>query len=558
MKQLQRTGCVLLILILLVGMLPPVNAASGTGYTVKMPGDLTGTIGETVQLPITIGNKDGKTGYHAFDLSFTYDPAALELVYTRLPGVTVAASSGKVHVLGYGGPRNAGSVPVTLEFKVLKSNAEVRLTSACVDHAHNAVIRNASPATLLDDRTAITAAGYSVTLPTGFTGAAVAVPDMPYTFAEPKDGYDYTVKATVNGIAVKVINNGDGTYTIPAENVTGSIVVTATRKGTSFHVTLGTDMTGKPTAQYGTNYTATLHRDSACSYSVTVTIGGKKYTGYSVSGNTYTIPGGDITGDIVFTVKKVKLDQPPVQPPADPPANPPADPPGNQPTQPSGSGKTYPVTITGSGAGAGDDNSPFVVHGSAYTLTLEEEKGYAYRVYYKTGSGEILAVSPDANGKYVIKNVTGPLEIIIERSLDIELSIHEYVNLDEKTVFLVLIPTEPDSGRAFAYHGSPMVYSEAYDAWAWLTIEKAAFDLETAKENITIMQGSPQRLKQPDHDVDALGTVDLKDAQLACEIYNAKYEAFEQIGMINFLNADVNMDKVINVMDAAGIAANIK
>ena len=254
--------------------------APNAGYTAKMPADITTVVGDTIRIPVIISNADDKVGYNAFDISFTYDPEILELVSTQIPGVTLTAQSGKINVLGYGEDRSAGTVPFTLEFRTIQmEETELHITSARVDNSGNAVVRNASLATLLDDMTVITVAGYPVTLPEGFAGDSSAAPGEDYTFTEPDDCYDYTVTVTVGGEEVSVIVNEDGSYTIPAELVTGEIVVTAERTGKIFRVTLGTDMTGEATAQYGVDYTAILRRDNAYSYGVTVTIGGAEYTG---------------------------------------------------------------------------------------------------------------------------------------------------------------------------------------------------------------------------------------------------------------------------------------
>ena len=76
---------------------------------------------------------------------------------------------------------------------------------------------------------------------------STADPSEDYTFSEPVDYYDYTVSATVGGEEVEITDNGDGSYTIPAASVTGNIVITATKAGQVFDVTLGEDMSGEAT-----------------------------------------------------------------------------------------------------------------------------------------------------------------------------------------------------------------------------------------------------------------------------------------------------------------------
>ena len=525
--------------------------APDAGYTVKMPADTTAAIGSAVQIPISISNEDGKTGYNAFDISFTYDPTVLELTSTTLPGVTVTAQNGEINILGYGENRSAGSAPFTLEFKTLKmETTEVQITTARVDNSGNAVVRNASLATLIDDKTAITVTGYPVTLPEGFTGANTAAPNTDYTFAAPDDYYDYTVTVTVGGKEVTVTKNSDGSYTIPAELVTGEIVVTATKNGKIFKVTLGTDMTGSTTAQYGIDYVATIERDESYRYTVTVTIGGKDYTGYAASGKTYTIPGEDITGEIVFKVNKELIV--PVDPPGPTDPTKPSDP--TEPTKP----VTYhSVTFTGSGAGAAQGNATSIANGATYTLTLKKQAGYNYQVSYKMGGKAAVAVSPNANGTYTIANVTAALEIIIEKSLAIDVSVQEYVTLDEKSVFLILADAALSNGSLFTYDGNVMYYSEAYGAWVYLVITDQDLDVNQVRSQVKISTQTNRVVPASLGDVDENGRVDMNDAQLIRELYNAKYDSFDIITMMKYLRADVNGDRKVDIRDVAWVTWKI-
>lgn len=524
------------------------------GYTVKMPADTTTAIGGLVRIPVVISNEDGKTGYNAFDISFTYDTNVLALTSTTLPGMTVTAEDGKINILGYGEDRTAGSVPFTLEFKALKlETTEVKITSARIDNSGNAVVKNASQATLLDGTTAITVTGYPVTLPEGFAGESSAAPGEDYTFTEPDDYYDYTVRVTVDGKEVTVTKNNDGSYTIPAELVIGEIIVTATKTGKTFNVTLGTDMTGSATAQYGTDYVATINRDESYRYTVTVTIGGKDYTGYAASGKTYTIPGEDITGEIVFKVKKTLIV--PVDPPG--PADPtnPSDP--SDPTEPTKPVTYYKVTFTGSGAGAAQGNATSIAKGGTYTLTLKKQAGYNYTVSYKMGGKAAVAVSPNANGKYTISNVTGDLEIIIEESLAINVSIQEFVTLDEKSVFLILADAALANGSIFTYNSNVMYYSEAYGAWAYLVITDQDLTLDQVRSQVKISTQNNRVLTVSAGDVDGNGKVNWDDAQLVRDLYNAKYGTFDDLNMEKYLLADVNADRKVDIRDVVWIAWKI-
>ena len=53
--------------------------------------------------------------------------------------------------------------------------------------------------------------------------------------------------------------------------------------------------------------------------------------------------------------------------------------------------------------------------------------------------------------------------------------------------------------------------------------------------------------------------IDVNDAQLAYDMYKAKYDSFDAaVSMLKFLNADVNGDKKVNVTDATAIVNLIK
>ena len=53
-----------------------------------------------------------------------------------------------------------------------------------------------------------------------------------------------------------------------------------------------------------------------------------------------------------------------------------------------------------------------------------------------------------------------------------------------------------------------------------------------------------------DYDVNGTGTVGINDVQLIYNMYNAMYENFDMATMEKFLNADVNNDRKVNVLDA--------
>ena len=503
------------------------TTSEDSAYTVSMPGDTSVIVGETVSIPVNVGHSSNEDAtYNAFDMQFSYDSSILELTSTVIEGLTIEPGEGTVRVQGFGDDRNVGEAPFSLLFKAKAAGtAEVILTSAKVDLSDNAVSGDAPDATIIDDRTEITVTGYCVTLPEGFVGAATAVPGEDYTFSEPVDYYDYTVSVTVGGEAVTVTDNGDGSYTIPAASVTGNIVVTATKEGKIFNVTLGEDMTGAATAQYMSNYTATLNKVEGFTYEVGVTVGGEVYAGYSVSEGVYTIPGEDIIGDIVFNVTKTEI---PVQE----------------------------FTVTFEGNGAGDASGEATVEeGSDYTFTVNKVEGYTYTVSATMDGQGVEVVESETH--YTIANVTGNLVITVEKEADLIVEVNSYVELDAKTVFLVTATGTLGEGEAYAYDGNAMFYSEVYEAWCYLTIEEGEFNADAAKEKIAATQTSFITLSAT-NDVNMSGLVDINDAQLVYDIYNGKYQDFTVVVMQKFLHADVNADKIVNVTDAAAVVAAIQ
>lgn len=510
-------------------------AEPAAGYAVEMPADQTAVVGEKIAIPLVIRNSDRDIGYNAFDIHLTYDPKLLRLETTYLSTATITDTSGQVHIIGYGESKPSGTAPFVLEFVVIApGESEILLTDARVDHSGNATVANAAQAALWDDRTVISVEGYSVRLPEGFVGAACAKPDEDYTFQAPDDAFDYAVTVTIGGTEVEIPAGENGCYTIPKELITGQIVVTATNTGKIYSVTLGTDLQGSPTAQHAVDYIATLNRESGYKYSLSVTIGGREYNGFGIYGDEYRIPGGDIIGDIVFTVIKTS---------------------DTDPTEPQ---QFHAVTFTGSAAGAAEGNPTHVIHGGTYILTLLEDMTYSYQVFFRMGDGEEMLVSRQEDGTYRIQNVTAPLEIRIEKTLNVQLSVHPYVDLDRKTMFLVLVDAAPEEGRVFTFDGNPMYYSESYGAWAYLLITDGVFPPEDALQRLEIRDTGFQRIQKPDCDVNGTGLVDINDAQLVYDIYNGKHEDFNIISMVKFLNADTDQDKRITVKDAAIIAANLK
>lgn len=508
------------------------------GYIVAMPADKTAVVGDAITISPVIDNAKEVSVYNAYDITIAYDPEMLTLAKPEIEDAAVTAGNGTVNVIRYGSDLNIDTEPFGLTFTARKTGeTTVTIQSARVDHSQNAIISNAAKATLTHGETKITIGGYPVSLPDDFSGAAVVEPESDYTFEAKDKFYDYTFDgSTMGGQSVTVKDNGDGTYTIG--NVTGNLVIQAQKMGKTFEVQLGTDMTGNSTAQYMTDYSATLQEDDDYTYSVHITIGGNYYTGFSKSGSTYTIPGKDITGKIIFTVTKTAAGTPPP------------------------STTWYDVTFEGSGAGAVTGHAASVAAGSSYRFILNKEAGYRYSVTYKMGGGEEKTVRPDADGNYIIPKVLGDLIITVNKEIDghdYSIEVYNYVTLnDGKTMYLALISGGLDDSKIFTYGESPMYYSEVYNAWCILTVESSRLTAGLAKKQIGDKTGQMDVISSANFDVNMTGFVDINDAQLVYDMYNGKYDDFTTINMHRFLNADVNADKKITVTDAAAVVSAIK
>lgn len=518
-----------------------VKSSEAKGYTVSLGADKQVASGQIVEIPVAIGNNDGKTTYSAYDMTFSFDPTILTLNMeaTNIEGYRVIPGSGTVRIVRYGKAAELGDA-LTLSFVAAgQGKSDVKVTEACVDTNANAIEFDAPAAAILDDTAVITVSGYTVSLSDDFTrtdavGSVIAAGGN-LTFVPKDPNYNYTVTVTVGGKTVTPTIGADGTYTVP--NVNGNVVVTSSKTAKTFNVTLGDDTTGEATATYMKDYTFKLTPVDGYVYKMAVTIGGKAYTGFTAQVNddgttTYTIPGADITGEIVINSnKQVK----PLE--------------------------TYKVTFAGTGAGDATGEST-VQEKANYTFTVAKQKNFEYTITATMG-GKNVTITEGADNTYTIASVTGDLVITIEKksTLTMEVAVSEYVQMDNKTVFLVTVTGTPEEGKAFAYGDNVMYKTTAYgeNVYSWLVIvdKNEAFTVATAEANINQASATAEEVKQS-YDVNETGVVDINDAQLTYDIYSGKYTDFEKVSVRKFLRADVNLDKAVNSTDAVAVVKNSK
>lgn len=515
-------------------------------YTLTLPADKTVNAGEASAIPVTLGHTGDETTFHAADMVFTYDAGKLE--YTGISDTTNyivdAATAGKVHVQAYGEAKNLGEA-FTLNFKVKTTatgTATVAVTSAKIDKSANAVAKDAPEAKLLDAETVLTIkATHSVTLPNIFEGETTVEDGAGYTFSKTdkdESHYEYTnVKAMVDGKDVEVVDNGDGTYTV--KNVTGDLPVTGKRTAKTYSVKVeGTgaeDVTAASSAIYGENFKFTLDRKAGFRYTVAVKVGDKSVTPDTTDNLSYTIPGADVTGNIVITVTKDAI-------------------------------QVEKTTVNFEGSGAGDVNggtSQDTPTGADFTFTVNEDAKYNYTV--KLGD-EVLT---GTNGSYTIpgaKVVSGTITVTVEKTVSTQgVKVQKYVKLEnQQSVWLVTVEADPGANNVYTYGGERMFKTTKYGTngtYAYLVIAPT-LSVEDAAAQLSITAGEAAGTVSYGGDVNGSGVVDINDAQLVYDMYNAHYASFSDVAMYKFLCADIADDTpegstLLNVSDAVAVISKI-
>ncbi len=532
----------------------PVTGGSVTpkGYSVSIPETKSVTTGETVEIPITISGKD----YNAYSMRIRYYTDVLELQNEAVnnEGFRLSETKGtdtnkrpfsSITLIRYGEVAEPG-VALTLKFTAkAQGTTDVTILNARVDERANSISFNAPDATITNGTTAVTVSGYTVSLPDDFTrtGAegTVIMEGKDLTFVPKDPNYDYTVTVTVGGVAVTPTIGADGTYTVA--NVNGNVIVTSSKAAKSFNVTLGEDTTSDTTtATYMTAYTFKLTPVKDFVYNVKVTIGDTDYTGFTAQKNddgttTYTIPGAAITGDIVINSNKKERDP-----------------------------YTFQVTFEGTGIGDVSNNATTVTENDSYSFTLTKKDGFDYTVSATMdGAAVELTKTVDTGNANVVTyssaRVTGDLVITVNKAstLNMNVAVYNYVELNDKTVFLVTVTGTPTEGMAYAYGENPMYKTTAYgeNVYSWLVIvdKGQEFTADTAKANIKEASATAEEMA-PSCDVNETKTVDINDAQLVYDIYSGKYGDFDKVTVKKFLCADVNSDKIVNSTDAVAVVAN--
>lgn len=514
------------------------------------------TVNEDAQVALKISNKDATT-YNAYYMEVSYDTNVL--TYKGInTDASVTDNNGTLKIAGYGDNKNCGTDNIVLTFAgKATGEGKVTVTSAKVDVKANAAEKDAPAAKITTDAATITVGGYQVSLPDGFTAASmVAEPNKDYTFTanDPSKKYDFS-GSTMGGSDVTVTDKGNGTYTI--SNVTGELDIKATALvKINLDNQAGAAIDGITNGEYVKPNTAIKFTATPdVGKELEVTVNGNAIEGSSRPGAmSYTIAADKVTGDALNIVVNYKS-------------------------------STDTITISETGDAWGDVTNrgtwkegggpiDMSTAGATYVLQFKpaKDKGKTKDDYVVTINGK--AMEPKRQGpNYAVS--FKPAEVAVNGKITIDFSykrteptitvdVREYLNLSGKTMFLITAScTDLAEGKVLAYNGNAMYWSEKYNnngAYAWLVIADGTKSLDAltaeAKTVIAAVDGTKAEIVY-NGDVNQTKSVDINDAQLVWNMYNAQYSNFDTVNIRKFLEADMTADGKLDTADAAAIIALI-
>lgn len=532
----------LLAAVMVLLLLPASASGEDPKYYVSLDSTATSAeVNKPVSVALFMGQEPGDLAYNTFFFQFSYDAKKLDFANAAIGNssetpaiINDNSDTGLLTIGGYGEPRSDRFI--TLNFTVKAAGeATVKLVKAQMDVRANAAkdAQTASVPAGQSDTVTILCGGFPVELPKCATGDAYVTANGDYTFtADP--GKDYGFSATVDGKTVAIINNGDGSYTI--KNVTGKLVISANSTPTvkTYAVTVegdGSDDVNAPTsATHGQEYTFTVTQAANYDYAVAVTVNGQPVTcTVSSSGRlyTYTIPAASVTGPVVITVKKAPQ-----------------------------SGTTQ-IVLTGSGAADvwGDVTSYTVKSGEAFAFGINHQDGFDYTVTVMTGEKTLTLQRNENASTYTIPGdyiKGGIIMVRITKTAQLALTVDavEYVKYtDGSVVWLINAApkTKLSATKSLYYGDTAMFWSEKYEAYAWLLVDKGtAAGIAAAAKSVISVKGNSTVSVSYSGDVNGTGHIDINDAQYVYDLYNAKHSALD---MEKFLRCDVNGDCEVNVED---------
>lgn len=534
-----------LLAAVMVLLLLPASASGTESFYAYLYSNPTTAVGETALVGLYLGQNSTSREYNTYFFQIDYDAEKLifasATIGSKVPDVIDHSVPGRLTIGGYGEPRSDSSIMLNFTVKAA-GEATVKLVKAQMDVRANAA-KDAQTASVpggQSDTVTILCGGFPVVLPKCATGAAYATENGDYTFTA-DSGYNYDFSAAVDGKTVAIINNCDGSYTI--KNVTGKLVISANSTPTikTYEVTVKGDGSGDvsaPTsATHGQNYTFTVTQAANYDYAVAVTVNGQPVTcTVSSSGRlyTYTIPAASVTGPVVITVKKAPQ-----------------------------SGTTQ-IVLTGSGTADvwGDVTSYTVKSGEAFAFGINHQDGFDYTVTVMAGE-ETLTLQRNAENAstYTIpaNYITGGIIMVtITKTAQLALTVDavEYVKYTDGSVvwLITAVPeTKLPATKSLYYGDTAMFWSEKYEAYAWLLVDKGtAAGIAAAAKSVISVKGNSTVSVSYGGDVNGTGHIDINDAQYIYDLYNAKHSALD---MEKFLRCDVNGNREVSVDDVQAVVS---
>lgn len=528
-----------LLAAVMVLLLLPASASGTESFYAYLYSNPTTAVGETALVGLYLGQNSTSREYNTYFFQIDYDAEKLifasATIGSKVPDVIDHSVPGRLTIGGYGEPRSDSSIMLNFTVKAA-GEATVKLVKAQMDVRANAAkdAQTASVPAGQSNTVTILCGGFPVVLPDCATGAAYVTENGDYTFtADP--GYNYDFSATVDNEKVDIFNNGDSSYMI--KHVTGKLVIKANSAPTvkTYAVTVKGDGSGDvsaPTsATHGQNYTFTVTQAANYDYAVAVTVNGQPVTcTVSNSGSnayTYTIPATSVTGPVVITVKKAPQ-----------------------------SGTTQ-IVLTGSGAADvwGDVTSYTVKSGEAFTFGISHQEGFDYTITVMAGEKTLTLQRNENASTYTIPGDSikgGIIMVSITKTAQLAMTVNaaEYVKLiNGNAVWLITaVPeTKLPATKSLYYGDTAMFWSEKYEAYAWLLVDKGtAADIAAAAKSVISVKGNSTVSVSYGGDVNGTGHIDINDAQYVYDLYNAKHSALD---MEKFLRCDVNGNREVNVED---------
>ena len=534
-----------LLAAVMVLLLLPASASGTESFYAYLYSNPTTAVGETALVGLYLGQNSTSREYNTYFFQIDYDAEKLifssATIGSKVPDVIDHSVPGRLTIGGYGEPRSDSSIMLNFTVKAA-GEATVKLVKAQMDVRANAAkdAQTASVPAGQSNTVTILCGGFPVVLPDCATGAAYVTENGDYTFtADPSYNYDFS--ATVNNEKVDIINNCDGSYTI--KNVTGELVISANSAPTikTYAVTVEGDGSGDVSpltpATHGQNYTFTVTQAANYDYAVAVTVNGQPVTcTVSSSGSnayTYTIPAKSVTGPVVITVKKAPQ-----------------------------SGTTQ-IVLTGSGAADiwGDVTSYTVKSGEAFTFGINHQEGFDYTVTVMAGEKTLTLQRNENASTYTIPGdyiKGGIIMVSITKTAQLALTVNaaEYVKLiNGNAVWLITaVPeTKLPATKSLYYGDAAMFWSEKYEAYAWLLVDKGtAAGIAAAAKSVISVKGNSTVSVSYSGDVNGTGHIDINDAQYIYDLYNAKHSALD---MEKFLRCDVNGNREVSVDDVQAVVS---